>query len=70
MNKLFKLATGHYLIVHADAPMRVVPVSIEAFSEMPANQAKHLRAVADEIEAADRHIAEQSSAPRAVTLGP
>jgi hypothetical protein len=59
MNKLFKLASSHYLIVHGDAPCEVLPTSIDMYGETPARQAKHLRALADEIEAADRRITER-----------
>jgi len=55
-NKLFKLASGHYLIVHADAPFEVVPTSIDMYGDTPRAQAKHLRKLADEIEAADQRI--------------
>ncbi len=55
-NTLFKLASSHYLIVHADAPYEVLPTTVDMYGETPARKATVLRTLANEIEAADRRL--------------
>ena len=55
-NKLYKLASGHLLLIPEDAPIEIVPMDMNAEGSEPSRYAAHLRDVARNIDAADERL--------------
>jgi len=58
MNKIFKLATGHFLLIPSDAPHEILPIDMNMYGETAVSHVKVLRDLADAIESADRRLTE------------